>query len=160
MGEEERVESLGGETPDEVGGLGVGEVPSSGYDAFFEVFWVVAVAEHLLVVVGLEESDVAECEVLLEPWANVADVGEYSDVDSVDLDAEAARLLDIVWLVEAVCGERTDCYGVSDVEESYVLLCGSVFDSHAVESASGHVGQGSSVAAQGGESVNVVGVLV
>ena len=97
---------------------------------------------------------------MFEPWADVAYVGEDADVDTVDFDAEAARLLDIVRLVEAVCGERADGYGVSDVEETDAFLRGSVFDSHAVESATGHVGHGASVSAQSWEAVDVVGVLV
>ena len=60
VGEENGVQGCGSEAFDHECGLGIGEVSAPTGDAVFEVVGVGSVPKHILVVVGFEESEMAE----------------------------------------------------------------------------------------------------
>lgn len=86
----------------------VGQVAVRAADAFLQVVGVLAIGEHLVVIVGLEEHGMALREMVDDMFTRFAYIGEDTYVGAVAADNEAVRIGSIVELREGHDRKITD----------------------------------------------------
>ena len=94
--------------------LSVGKVTPTTTDALFEEVWVSATIQHLLIVVGFQESGVAKLEVFGEFSAYRTQIGEYANVCVSAGNHKAMRFDGVVYFRESRYQESADlCFAVA-----------------------------------------------
>lgn len=106
-------------THDQLQCLAVGQVTITTTDTLFQEAGIVALVEHLLVIVGFEEGSVAAAEMMHQLFARAADIGEYANGGVFRSDGEAIGIGGIVVFAEGADIEVAKVNGFAVVERAY-----------------------------------------
>ena len=117
-------------------------------------------SEQVGVIITLHEGHCAGREILTEPLAIIANVGEHSDIDVTDLDTETTRFDDIVRFRKTMDNKRTGLNGVTRAKNGYKIIIRPIFRSHIIISAAGHESATIHMRAKTGEAIDMVGVFM
>lgn len=164
VAEEDVAQLRGVDSGEKFGGDAVVEMAVGGLDAGLEIFGIAAVAEHVQVVVGLDDDVVGLPHVVVDALADAAEIGGYGETAVAVGDVESGVVGAVVHDVEGCHFEVADAEGELLVDWRVVVLDAArdvVAAQDAVEGLGGAEDAQMAVAAQQGIDVaDVVAVVV